>query len=141
MADRPSQPCVLLSGTYWRAGVCLKGRSRLAQYGGVGSHRMDFRSTVAIASRDRDAEIEALFDAFERVHPETGPVMGFTTAGTSAATVEAASAVDVTFAFEASGWHDAFARALEFFGEAFEASSLPADLPIVSVLLEAASSE
>jgi hypothetical protein len=106
---------------------------------------MEFRSTVAIASRDRDAELEALFDAFERVHRELGPVMGFadrpTTAGTSAATVEAAGAVEVTFAFEASGWHDAFARALELFGEAFEASSLPADLPIVSVMLEAASSE
>jgi hypothetical protein len=104
---------------------------------------MEFRSTVAIASRDRDTEIEALFDAFERVHPETGPVMGFSdrpsTAGTSAATV--AGAVDVTFAFDASGWHNAFARALELFSEAFEASSLPADLPIVSVMLEEASSE
>jgi hypothetical protein len=106
---------------------------------------MEFRSTMAIASRDRDAEIEALLGAFQRVHPETGPVMGFSgglsTAGTSADTVATGGAVDVTFAFEASGWHEAFARALELFGEAFEASALPADLPIVSVLLEPELSE
>jgi hypothetical protein len=103
---------------------------------------MEFRSTVAIASRDSGAETEALFGAFQETHPETGPVMGFSaelpTVGSALDTVAASGVVDVTFAFEASTWHDAFARALELFGEAFEASALSVDLPIVSVLLEAA---
>jgi hypothetical protein len=80
---------------------------------------MEYRIRVTIAapgqSRDIEANMERLLDAFHDAHPETGPVAGGNTVHET---------LDITFALDARDANEAFERARVVFDDGMRASGL-----------------